>query len=173
VPGLLTLLVFVLSLVSYFCSFGGSYGVEVLLLLAGGLLAAFHLLPRGPKTLPFAVLLSLVGGLGALAAVISRDGGSLPTAYVLVLVFGLAQAAVAVAALLFDWDLIKLPPRPAVPHGYQPGPGYGQGPFPGQQGPQQGQPPSAPFGQQAPQTQSTQFLQQPGQFGGFTPPGNE
>src|ERR1700753_1095412 len=63
IPGLLTLGVLVFSLGSSFCSFGGGYVVEVLILLAGALLAGLTLLPKVPNLLPFAAVLSVVGGL--------------------------------------------------------------------------------------------------------------
>jgi hypothetical protein len=86
---------------------------------------------------------------------------------ILILVFGLLQAVAAVTAVLLAYGLIKLAPRPAVPHpaaGYPP-----TGGFQGQQGqpsqathPQQGQQPATTFMQPPPQ--STQFMGQPGQF---------
>lgn len=165
VPGLLTALVLVLALVVYFCSFSAGAGLEVMTLLAGGLLAGLNLLPRSPAVLPFATVLSVVGGLTVLASVISNSGGSLPTSTVLILVFGLLQAVASVAALLLDHELIKLAPRTAVPHG---GPGYPPSggfaphqPPPGQHQPTQYTGPVPPPQQQP---QSTQFLQQPGQL---------
>jgi hypothetical protein len=163
IPGLLTLAVLVLSLVSYFCSFGGGPGIEVMVLLAGGLLAGLALLPKAPNTLPFATVLSVVGGLAVLDAVINASGGGLPTTFILILVFGMLQAIASVVALLLEYGMIKLAPRPAVPHnagGYQQQGqgGYGQQPPPDQQGTTY----MSPGGQQAPQ--STQFLQHPGQL---------
>lgn len=169
ISGMLALGVSVLSLVAYFVSFGGGAGIEVLSLLAGGLLAGLSLLPGGPATLPYAAVLSVVGGLGALDSVINISGGSVATSLILILVFGLLQAVAAVVALLLEHGLIKLAPSPAVPHSaYPPG-----GPFPGQppqqprpqagppSGPQQAQ--STTYMQQPP-PQSTQFLQHPGQL---------
>jgi hypothetical protein len=168
VPGLLTLLVLVLSLVAYFCSFGGGNGIEVMTLLAGGLLAGLDLLPKAPTTLPFAAVLSVVGGLTMLSTVINTSNGGVPTSYILILVFGLLQAAVSVVALLLDHGIVKLAPRPAVPHGapaaYPP-----SGAFP-QQGHQP--PPGQATTYLQPAPQSTQFLQQPGQLNHpQTPPG--
>jgi hypothetical protein len=170
ISGLLVLGVFVLSLVAYFVSYGGGAGIEVLSLLAGGLLAGLTLLPNGPAVLPYAVVLSVVGGLGQLDVVINISGGSVGTSMILILVFGLLQAVAAVVALLLEHGLIKLAPRPAVPHSAYPP----SGPFPGQQPPQHHQqsgPPSGPqqtqsttYMQQPPPPQSTQFLQHPGQL---------
>ena len=183
VPGLLTLGVLVFALAAYFCSFGGGYGLEVLLLLAGGLLAGLTLLPRTPNLLPFAAVLSIIGGLGMLSYVINLSSGGLATTIILILVFGLLQALAAVGALLLEHGVIKLAPRPAVPHpaqNYQPG-GYPPpgGPHHQQPAPQHqqattylGGPQSAP--PPAPQSgpQSTQFLQHPGQISHpHTPPG--
>jgi hypothetical protein len=164
IPGLLVLGTFALSLVAYFVSYGGGYGVEVLILLAGGLLAGLNLLPGGPATLPFAAVLSVVGGLAQLDAVINSSGARL-TSPILILVFGLLQALASVVALLLAHGLIKLAPRPAVPHAanYPP-----TGGFPGQQQQQptrQQQPPAqATTYMQPPPPQSTQFLQHPGQL---------
>jgi hypothetical protein len=165
IPGLLVLGTFVIALVAYFCSYGGGYGVEVLILLAGGLLAGLNLLPGGPATLPFAAVLSVVGGLAELDAVINSSGGR-STSMILILVFGLLQAVASVVALLLAHGLIKLAPRPAVPHAanYPP-----TGGFPGQQQqqqpPHQQQPPAqATTYMQPPPPQSTQFLQHPGQL---------
>jgi hypothetical protein len=170
IPGLLVLGTFVLSLVAYFCSYGGGAGIEVMVLLAGGLLAGLSLLPSGPATLPYAVVLSVVGGLAQLDTVINISGGTVGTAMILILVFGLLQAVAAVGALLLEHGLIKLAPRPAVPHATYPP----SGGFPGQQTqqqqpqqqPQRGQqqpPPQATTYLQPP-PQSTQFLQHPGQL---------
>lgn len=174
IPGLLTLAVAVLSLVSYFCSFGGGSGVEVWTLLAGGMLALLSLAPKAPDTLPFAGVLSVVGGLAILGSVIDSSG-YVSTSAILILVFGLLQMVVAVVAVLLHYDMIKLAPRQAVPHNpgnYQ---GYGQPPTGHQQSaqattymtpPQQQQ-------QQPPAPQSTQFLQHPGQLSHpATPPGS-
>jgi uncharacterized protein DUF5336 len=174
-PGLLTLAVFALSVVVFLCSlFHGGTGFEVLSLLAGGLLAGLSLLRPGQGLLPFVGLLSVVGGLGFLDVVINNSAGGLPTASILVLVFGLLQAIVAVVALLMDYGLVKLAPRPAVPHPAAPT-------YPAQGG--YGPPPGGQHHQQQPQQhqgtqymggppQSTQFLQHPGQISHpQTPPG--
>jgi hypothetical protein len=178
IPGLLVLGTFVLSLIAYFCSYGGGSGIEVMTLLAGGLLTGLSLLPGAPATLPYAAVLSVVGGLAELDTVINAAGGRVPTSMILILVFGLLQAVAAVTAVLLAYGRIKLAPRPAVPHaatvGYPPTGGFhGQPPqqqphhppHPQQQG--QGQPPSqaTTFLPATPPTpQSTQFMGQPGQF---------
>jgi hypothetical protein len=84
---------------------------------------------------------------------------------------GLLQAAVAVAALLFDLGVLKLPaPAHHAPMG-QYGPPPGQ--FPQQQQPQQQPPAPGQYGSPGAQTQ---YQPQPGQFpppgqGPGTPPG--
>jgi hypothetical protein len=171
--------VFVLALAAYFCSFGGGNGFEVLTLLAGGLLAGLSLLRPNQGLLPFVAVLSVVGGLGFLDVVINAAGGGLATTVILVLVLGLLQAIVAVVALLMDYGLVKLAPRPAVPH--PAAPTYpaqgGYGPPPGgqhhQQPPQQQYQATQYMGQAGGGTpQSTQFLQHPGQISHpQTPPG--
>lgn len=170
IPGLLVLATVVLSLIAYFCSYGGGSGIEVMTLLAGGLLAGLSLLPGGPATLPYAAVLSVVGGLAELDTVINISGGTVGTAIILILVFGLLQAVAAVVALLLEYGLIKLAPRPAVPHATYPP----SGAFPGQQAPPaqptqqmqhgQQQPPSQATTYLQPPPQSTQFLQHPGQL---------
>jgi hypothetical protein len=178
IPGLLTLAVLVLALASYFCSFGGGAGIEVMTLLAGGLLAGLALIPKAPATMPFATVLSVVGGLAMLDTVINSSGGGVPTTFILILVLGLLQAIASVVVLLLEYGMIKLAPRPAVPHaaaGYQGG--YApQQPGSQQPGPNQQQSNQATTFMQAPQQQgqpqqggpvqpqSTQFLQHPGQL---------
>jgi hypothetical protein len=174
IPGLLTLAVFVLALAAYFCSFGGGNGFEVLALLAGGLLAGLSLLRANQGLLPFAAVLSVVGGLGFLDVVINDSAGGLPTAAILVLVLGLLQAVAAVVALLMDYGVVKLAPRPAVPHPAAPPypPQGGYGPPPGGQHHQQHQQATQYMGGQGGAPQSTQFLQHPGQISHpQTPPG--
>ncbi|WP_410604498.1 DUF5336 domain-containing protein [Amycolatopsis sp. lyj-90] len=180
---LLALAVTVLGLVQFFIGFSDEADAakEVsVFLLVSGLLAALHALPRGPKTLPFAALFSVLGAFGALDLVIGYptvDGGegrpevSLPGILTVVLILGILQMLVAVAALLFEHDVLKLPAAkpqqqaPQAPYSQQFPQQGPQGPFgqPGQQGPaatqvqpfpgagqQQGQPqgePSGPFAQ--------------------------
>jgi hypothetical protein len=165
IPGLLVLGTFVLALVAYFCSYGGGYGIEVIILLGGGLLAGLSLLPNAPALLPYAAVLSVIGGLSELDAVINVSGGRIPTAVILILVFGLLQAVAAVTAVLLSYGLIKLAPKAAVPHaavGYPP-----SGGFLGQQQhqqPQQQQPQQQPQQQQrAPHQQQQPGQPQPGQ----------
>jgi hypothetical protein len=164
-PSLITLGVMVLGLANYFCSFASgaaSLSLQVMALLAGGLLAGLHVLPKGPKTLPYAALLSTVGGLSVLAAVIQSTGGgtSTPTIEIIILILGLLQFLAAAFVLLLEFDLIKISPRPAVPYG-APGTFPQSGPFPqtpqARPNPQQ-QPPAQP---PAPAQQPTQQVQQP------------
>ena len=196
-PKLITLGVLVLGLANYFCSFtsnAASLSLQVMALLAGGLLAGLHVLPKGPRTLPFAALLSTVGGLSVLADVIQTSGGgtSTPTITIIILILGLLQFLASTFALLLEFELIKIAPRPAVPYGApgtfpqsgpfpparhnppQPPPGQPQGQPQGQQLTQQVQPPrkpesathyvAAPPSAANPAPQSTLFLQQPGQI---------
>jgi hypothetical protein len=190
-PKLITLGVLVLGLASYFCSFTSNattLSLQVMVLLAGGLLAGLHVLPKGPKTLPYAALLSTVGGLSVLADVIQTSGGgtSTPTIAIIILILGLLQFLTSAFVLLLEFDLIKIAPRPAVPYG-APGTFPQSGPFPQtpqsrhgsqQQQTQQVQPQpqsqpqrqpdaathyvAAPAAKQNPP--STMFLQQPGQI---------
>lgn len=162
-PSLITLGVMVLGLANYFCSFASgaaSLSLQVMALLAGGLLAGLHVLPKGPKTLPYAALLSTVGGLSVLAAVIQSSGGgtSTPTIAIIILILGLLQFLAAAFVLLLEFDLIKVSPKPAVPYG-TPGTFPQSGPFPQtpQARPNPQQPPAAPPAQQQP----TQQVQQP------------
>jgi hypothetical protein len=161
-PSLVTLAVMVLGLANYFCSFtsnAASLSLQVMVLLGGGLLAGLHVLPRGPKTLPFAALLSTVGGLSVLAAVIQSSGGgtSTPTIAIIILILGLLQFLGSVFALLLEFGLIKFAPRPAVPYG-APGTFPQSGPFPQAQQPRQ-----APQQQPQNQAQPTVTVQQPQQ----------
>lgn len=193
-PKLITLGVLVLGLANYFCSFtsnAASLSLQVMALLAGGLLAGLHVLPKGPRTLPYAALLSTVGGLSVLADVIQTSGGgtSTPTVTIVILILGLIQFLASAFALLLEFELIKIAPRPAVPYG-APGTFPQSGPFPparhNPSQPQQGQPMSQQPTQQQPQPSRkpesathyvaappsganptpppTQFLQQPGQI---------
>ncbi|WP_410656501.1 DUF5336 domain-containing protein [Amycolatopsis sp. lyj-112] len=150
---LLALAVTVLGLVQFFIGFSDEADAaewEIRFLLVGSLLAALHVLPRGPKVLPFAALFSVLGAFGALDRIIGYptvDGGdgrtevSVPGILTVVLILGILQMLVAVAALLFEHDVLKLPA--AKPQQQAP-----QAPY-SQQFPQQG--PQGPFGQQGPQ----------------------
>jgi hypothetical protein len=157
---LLSLGVTLLGLVAYFCGFSDEAAgadSQILLLLVAGLLAAFRAIPDGPKFLPVAAVLSVAGGLWMLDAVIGYGGPNVPDSVdvdtpgivVVLLIMGILQMLVAVAALLFDYGIIKMP----VQKPYQYGPPSGQ--FP-QQG--YGGQPGA----------QTQYQPQPGQF---PPPG--
>ena len=187
-PLLLSLGVAGLGLVEYFLGFAteaGTAGQPILFLLVGGLLSALNLLPKGPKTLPFAALFSVLGGLGALDAVIS---GRTSAIVIVVLILGLLQMAASVAVLLFEYEVLKPPaPKPSAPayqqpYGqqgqyqptqYQPGLGQ-QSQQPPQQAPGQQQQPSSQ--QQPPATpppggQATTYAPQQGQF--FQPPSEQ
>ncbi|MEC3982439.1 DUF5336 domain-containing protein [Amycolatopsis sp. H20-H5] len=163
---LLALGVTVLGVVQYFLGFSDeASGADwvTTFLLAGGLLAALPLLPSGPKTLPFAALLSVLGGLLALDTVIGiPKQSSTPGIVVVILILGLLQLLVAVAALLFEHGVLKMPPPKAAPQNP-----YGQ--QYGQQGPQN---PPGPFGQQGGQSP---YGQQPGQYAppATPPPGQQ
>ncbi|RSN36020.1 hypothetical protein DL990_07670 [Amycolatopsis sp. WAC 01416] len=181
---LLALAVAVLGLVQFFIGFSDeadAAGQVSVFLLVSGLLAGLHALPRGPKTLPFAALFSVLGAFGALDLIIGYGSGreevSVPGILTVVLILGILQMLVAVAALLFEHDVIKLPA--AKPQQQAP-----QAPY-SQQFPQQG--PQGPFGQQGQQgPAATQVQPFPGagqqgqqqgepsgpfsQPGGFQPP---
>jgi hypothetical protein len=182
---LLALVVTALALVSYFCSYSGAASgldIQVMVLLAGGLLAVLHVMPKAPRTLlPFAAVLSVVGGLSVLAAVIQFSGGSMPTIVIIILIMSLLQMLAAAGALLLDYEIVKLAPKPApAPYippsgGYQPpaqatttfapaGPPSGQ---------TQAQPPYSSQGAPPrPTHQATHYMQQPGQISQpGTPPG--
>lgn len=172
---LLALVVTLLALVSYFCSYSGSAAgldTQVMVLLAGGLLAVLHMMPRAPRTLlPFAAMLSVVGGLSVLASVIQYSGGSMPTIVIIILIMSLLQMLAAAGALLLDYEVIKLAPKPApyIPPsgGYQP-PAQATTTFapanpPSGQSPAQ-QPYSPPSAPQRPSHQATHYMQQPGQI---------
>jgi hypothetical protein len=144
-----------------------------------------HLLPRGPKTVPFAALFSTLGALIALDVVVGMpDGVNTPGIVIVLLIFGIVQMLVAIVAVLLDQGLITLPsPKPRQPHAQgQPQGQYGQGAGPFGQG-QYGQPPSGPVQQQAPhggpgqppiqQPQPTQYAAHQGQFYQRQEPGQQ
>jgi hypothetical protein len=167
-PLLLALVVAGLGLVQYFLglSDNGEVGLGGTLLLAGGLLAALHVLPKGPKTLPFAALLSVLGALEVLDALVGMQTS--PGIVTVILILGILQMLVAVGALLIAHDVIKPPaPKPAAPsYGGQYGqPGQQQFGQPGQQfgQPGHGPGPGAGSGEAAP-------FPQPGQYGSPNPP---
>lgn len=158
-PVLLALGVTLLGLVAYFCGFSDEAAgaeTQILLMLIAGLLAAFRALPTGPNFLPVATVLSVAGALWELDGMIGiPEQQDTPGILVVVLIMGILQMLVALAALLFDLGVIKLPPpSPQVP---QYGPPSGQ--FPQQQ------PPTQQYGSPGAQTQ---YQPQPGQF---PPPG--
>ncbi|MCR6490311.1 DUF5336 domain-containing protein [Amycolatopsis sp. OK19-0408] len=202
-PLLIALAVAVLGLVQYFLGFAesGDVGLGGVLLLAGGLLAGMHALPKGPKTLPYAALLSVLGALEVLDTLVALQTS--PGVVTVILILGILQMLAAVGALLIEHGVIKPPaPKPAAPsYGGQYGqqqPGQQQYGQPGQQygqqqpGPvaQTGEPSAAPFpqgqygspnppsttpppGQQATTyaPQQGSFFQQPPSDNPGTPPG--
>lgn len=167
-PLLLALVVAVFGLVEYFLGFAGGGGFGTTFLLGGGLLAAMHALPKGPKTLPFAALFSVLGALTVLSVLV--DSPTTPGILTVMLILGILQMIVAVGALLLDQDLIKPPaPKPAAP---QYGGQYGQ---PGQQqygqpGQQYGQQPGHAPGPVASTGEPSAPFSQPGQYGSPNPP---
>ena len=157
-PMLLILVVAVLGLVQYFIGFSGEAGdvsQDTIFLLVGGLLSALHMLPKGPKVLPFAALFSVVGALGALDTVVAE--ASTPGIVTVVLILGIVQMLVSVAGLLLEYGVLKLPaPKPATPQYQQPQ--YGQSG------------PAGPFGQPQQYQQPGSTPPAPGQQPGSTPP---
>ena len=124
------------------------------------------MLPKGPKTLPFAALFSVLGALEALDSLVSLP--STPGIVTVILILGILQMLVAVGALLIEYDVVKPPaPKAAAPsYGGQ----YGQ---PGQQ--QYGQQGGPQFGQQQPGQAGAPGeppapFSQPGQYGSPNPP---
>ncbi|MEQ0562916.1 DUF5336 domain-containing protein [Amycolatopsis sp. NEAU-NG30] len=155
-PLLLALVVTVLAVVQYFLGFSdnGDVGIGGVFLLGGGLLAAMHALPKGPKTLPFAALFSVLGALEVLDTLIGLQ--TTPGIVTVILILGILQMLAAVGALLIAYDVVKPPsPKPAAPS------------YSGQYG----QPGQQQFGQPAPQ-QHQQFGQ-PGHGPGPVAPGGE
>lgn len=169
-PLLIALAVAALGLVQYFLglSESGDVGLGGVLLLAGGLLAGMHALPKGPKTLPFAALLSVLGALEVLDVLVALQ--TTPGVVTVILILGILQMLAAVAALLIEHGVIKPPaPKPAAP---QYGGQYGQ---PGQPGQQQYGQPGQQYGQQQPgpvaqtgEPSGAPFPQ--GQYGSPNPP---
>ncbi|MEU5257783.1 DUF5336 domain-containing protein [Amycolatopsis sp. NPDC021455] len=195
-PLLLALVVAVFAVVQYFLGFSdnGDVGIGGTFLLGGGLLAAMHALPKGPKTLPFAALFSVLGALEVLDSLVGMQTS--PGIVTVILILGILQMIVAVGALLIEHDVIKPPaPKPAAPsYGGQHGqPGQQQYGQPGQQFGQPGHgpgpvasagEPSAPFSQgqygspnppsttPPPGPQATLYAPQQGQFFQQPPPEN-
>ncbi|MFI9510421.1 DUF5336 domain-containing protein [Nocardia sp. NPDC052566] len=128
---------------SLFEWFGGPALLTILLI--GGLLAALSLLPKQNLT-GAAAATSVAGFLGLLLmsfTVPDNLDAKLEWGAYLLLFLAFVQAAVAVAAVLFESGIVKAPaPRPAQQQGQQPGfgqGGYGQSSF-GQQSFGQSQP---------------------------------
>jgi hypothetical protein len=170
---LLALAVTLLGVVSYFVSFSDQAApadTAVTYLLIGGLLAALRVLPASPKAQPFVALASVVGALEAILATVRSPAGAAGTVTV-IMILGILQMLVAVAILLVEYGLLKLPTPQPPAYGQQP---YGQfrqpaqGPAEQKAGPSGTQfgPPVTPPGQQTPQ--STVYAPQQGQF--FQPP---
>ncbi|WP_115944978.1 DUF5336 domain-containing protein [Amycolatopsis thermalba] len=170
---ILTLFIALLGLVNYFIGFSEeAQGADqpVLFLLVGGLLAGLAVLPKAPRTLPFAVLFSVLGALTAILVVVHiPEQAETPGIYTVILILGILQMLVAIAALLFDAGVLKMP-QPQQPQYGQP---YGQpGQFgqPGQPGQGHGEQKAGPSGTQygppvtPPQQQSTVYAPQQGQF---------
>jgi hypothetical protein len=166
---MLTLVVTLLGLVNYFIGFSqeaAAVDQALLFLLVSGLLGALRVVPRAPKVLPFVTLFSVLGALDAILSVVRIPSEvSTPGIVTVILILGILQMLVAVAALLLEHEVVKLPAttqRPAYPPPYgQPGP-YGQPP----QGPEkQGGPQGTQFGSPVPPApQSTVYAPQHGQF---------
>jgi hypothetical protein len=154
-PVLLALGVTLLGLVAYFCGFSDEAslaGQQILLLLIAGLLAAFRALPNGPRFLPVAAVLSVAGALSLLDGVVGiQEGIDTPGIIVVLLIMGILQMLVAVAAVLFDFGILKIPAPRQQPYG-QPAYGPPSGQFPQQQ-------PGAQYPQQ-----TQQYPQQPGPY---------
>lgn len=160
-PMILSIVVAALGLVSYFLSYSGdATGLSIVLLLAGGLVAAAGLLPQAPKVHLWSAVLSTVGGLSAVADLINTANA--PGVLIVVMLVGVLQLVASVVALLLEYKVVKLPAGggarpPQYPAYGQPGP-FGGNPGKGpQQGGQQFPPPAA-----APQ--STVYAPQQGQF---------
>jgi hypothetical protein len=165
-PALAAIVVVALGLIQYFLGFSGEADLAsgaITYLLVGGLLAGLWLLPKGPKTLPFAALLSVLGAFEVLDDVIGVPSGSTtPGIVVVVLILGIVQMIVAVGALLLEHGILKFPvskpAAPPAPYGQQFGQPGAQQQF-GQQPPRFGQPQGQPGqgNQPAPADQPTQF----------------
>lgn len=170
---LLGLGVTLLGLVNYFIGFSDDASPAdgaITYLLIGGLLAALRVLPRVPRVLPFVALASVFGALEAIvAAVRVPSGASVPGAVTVILILGILQMLLAVATLLLDQGVVKLPthqqPQPyGQPYGQFGQPPQGPGEPQGGAGATQFVPKSQP----QPQPQSTVYAPQQGQF--YQPP---
>lgn len=153
---ILAIVVAALGLVSYFLSFSGdATGLSIVLLLAGGLVAAVALLPQAPKVQLWSAVLSTLGGLSAVSDLVNAEHA--PGVLVVVMLLGVIQMAASIVALLLDHNIVKIPAggsRPQYPPYGQPGPYGNQGP--GQPGGQFPPPAATP--------QSTVYAPQQGQF---------
>lgn len=174
---LLSLAVTLLGLINYFIAFADESSNAfwpVTFLLIGGLLAALRVLPGGPKVLPFMALASVLGALLTILLVVHASSAGILT---VILILGILQMLVAVATLLFDYGVLRLPTqRQSYPYAQA----YGQatqppqGPAEQKAGPSGTQfvPPVAPPAGQNPPSgptpQSTVYAPQQGQF--YQPP---
>ncbi|GAB3579300.1 DUF5336 domain-containing protein [Amycolatopsis endophytica] len=164
---ILTLFIALLGLVNYFIAFSDEAqgaSQSVLFLLVGGLLAGLSVMPKGPRTLPFAALFSVLGALSAILVMVHiPELQDTPGILTVILILGILQMLVAIAALLLDAGVLKMPqpraPQYGQPYG-QPGQ-FGQGP-----GEQKGGPSGTQYGPPVnpPQAQSTVYAPQQGQF---------
>ncbi|MFC4603367.1 DUF5336 domain-containing protein [Rhodococcus kronopolitis] len=155
-------------------SFEGGYPVVGLaMILLAGLLAGLSLLPEHSYE-PIAAAASVVGFVVSLCFLFSlSDGVTLAWGGVVILILGFVQVVLAVAVVLMELGLVKVPaPRPAgYPQGYGQPQGYPQQ-YPaayGQpQAPQQGYPmqqyPQG-YGQPQPQAQPQAGFGQPPAYG--------
>lgn len=189
-PRILTLVVVVLGVVNFLVGLAGQFEffgdvvnfffvqagdpTSIALLLAGGLVAAFGLLPRQANTIGIAAALSVAGWLVLVFQSFNTgDAGPVGTSIELgtgafvVLVLGFVQSVLAVAATLFDAGVLKAPQPKPTTYGQQNfGGAFGQQASGyGQQNPnyagygqqQYGQPsPSQPSQNQASQNQAPQ-----------------
>ncbi|GLY63440.1 DUF5336 domain-containing protein [Amycolatopsis taiwanensis] len=169
---LLSLAVTLLGLINYFIAFSDeTAGADfaIIFLLIGGLLAALRVLPGGPKVLPFVALTSVFGALWAILEVVRAS--VVPGIVTVILILGILQMLVAVATLLFDHGVLKMPaqrqqyPPYGQPYGQPTQPPQGPEQQAGPSGTQYGPPVTPPPGQTP---QSTVYAPQQGQF--YQPP---
>lgn len=167
---LLSLAVTLLGLINYFIGFSDEAalaGNPVTFLLLGGLLAALRVLPSAPKVLPFVAVVNVLGALEAILAVVRMP--SVHGVDTVIMILGILQMLVAVATLLLDQGLVKMPVQQHRPYGQPYGqfgqPGHGVGEQHGPSGTQFGPPATPPSGQVP---QSTVYTAQHGQF--YQPP---
>jgi|GEM_PF-1168083 len=153
---------------SFFAFPGGA--APLIVLLAGGLLAAISLLPK-QNWLGASAAVSAAGFLGVLFISFTMpDGYSAAWGTWVVIFLGLVQTAAAVVSVLFESGIMSAPePKPAAPQaGYGTPGGYGQQSYgqaqPGQYGQSQ---PAQPLTGQTPGQPSQAAQPQPGQPAGY------